>query len=147
LTKKNNRGIDLAEAGFPKNAIADKPFAIAVSLPEQTAMDAYSDVLKYAGAIFPKRDAVDERVVNETRAGAAIGKGVYGKPGIIDNVFQVGGWPQYRTLAAPKDSDEDGMPDEWEKINGLNNNDASDRNKIGADGYTMLEKYLNELVK
>ena len=147
LTKKNNRGIDLAEAGFPKGAIADKPFIISVPLPEQTAMDAYNDVLKYAGAIMPKRDAVDERVVYETRTGTAIGKGVYGKPGIIDNVLQVGGWPQYQSAPALKDSDEDGMPDEWEIKNGLNSNDASDRNKIAKDGYTMLEKYLNELVK
>jgi hypothetical protein len=37
------------------------------------------------------------------------------------------------------------MPDEWEKKNGLNAADASDGNKVGADGFTMLEKYLNEL--
>jgi hypothetical protein len=59
----------------------------------------------------------------------------------------VGGWPQYKTATALKDSDEDGMPDEWEIKNGLNNNDATDRNKIAGDGYTMLEKYLKELVK
>ncbi len=147
LTKKNNRGIDLAEAGYPKNAVAENPFAVSVSLPEQTAMDAYNEVLKYAGAMLPKRDAVDERVINETKTGTAIGKGVYGKPGIIDNALQVGGWPQYKTTAAPTDTDGDGMPDEWEKKNGLNSSDASDRNKVGADGYTMLEKYLNELVK
>ena len=45
----------------------------------------------------------------------------------------------------PVDTDEDGMPDEWEKKNGLNATDANDRNKVGADGFTMLEKYLNEL--
>ena len=147
LTKKNNRGIDLAEAGYPKNAIAENPFAVSVPLPEQTATDAYNEVLKYAGAIFPKRDAVDERVINETKTGTAIGKGVYGKLGIIDLPFVVGGWPQYKTATVPTDTDGDGMPDTWETKNGLNSSDASDRNKIGADGYTMLEKYLNELVK
>jgi hypothetical protein len=147
LTKKNTRGIDLAEAGFPKNAVAENPFLISVPLPEQTAMDAYNEVLKYAGAIFPKRDAVDERIINETTTGTAIGKGVYGKPGIIDNVMQVGGWPPYKTMVAPVDTDGDGMPDVWEQKNGLNSSDASDRNKIGTDGYTMLEKYLNELVR
>lgn len=146
LTKKNNRGIDLAEAGYPKNAISENPFLISVPLPEQTAIDAYNEILKYAGAMLPKRDAVDERIINETKTGTAIGKGVYGKPGIIDNALQVGGWPQYKTTTAPVDTDGDGMPDDWEKKNGLNNSDASDRNKIDADGYTMLEKYLNELV-
>jgi pectate lyase len=38
------------------------------------------------------------------------------------------------------------MPDTWEKQNGLNASDASDRNKIGSGGFTMLEKYLNSLV-
>jgi pectate lyase len=37
------------------------------------------------------------------------------------------------------------MPDESEKKNGLNANDASDRNKLGKNGYTMLEIYLNEM--
>lgn len=146
LTKKNSRGIDLAEAGFPKNAIAEKPFAIAVPLPEQSAKDAYTEVVKYAGAYLPVRDAVDERVINETKTGTATGKGVYGKPGIIDLPFMVGGWPQYKSSAALLDTDSDGMPDEWEAKNGLNSNDANDRNKTGSDGYTMLEKYLNELV-
>ena len=147
LTKKNSRGIDLAEAGFPKNAITEKPFVISVELPEQTAQAAYEEVLKHAGASFPKRDAVDERVVNETRTGTAIGRGVYGKPGIIDSPSAVGGWPQYKTMAAPTDTDKDGMPDVWEIKNGLDSNDANDRNKVGTDGYTMLEKYLNEVKK
>jgi hypothetical protein len=145
LTKKNNRGIDLAEAGYPKNAIAENPFSISVQLPEQTAMDAYNEVLKYAGAILPKRDAVDERVVNETKAGTAIGEGVFGKPGIIDNPFQVGGWSIYQNGTSPVDTDKDGMPDAWETKKGLKTNDPSDRNKTDANGYTMLENYLNEL--
>jgi len=114
-------------------------------LPDQSAKDAYEDVLKYAGAIFPKRDKVDERIINETRNGTAIGKGVFGKPGIIDMPIAVGGWPEYKSSPAPTDADEDGMPDEWEKKNGLNANDASDRNKLGKNGYTMLEMYLTEM--
>ena len=45
----------------------------------------------------------------------------------------------------PADSDADGMPDEWEKANNLNPQDASDRNLVAEDGYTMLEHYINEL--
>ena len=116
-------------------------------MPEQTAAAAYDAVLKYAGAIFPKRDAVDERVINETKTGTASGKGVFGKAGIIDLPAAVGGWPVYNTTAAPVDTDNDGMPDEWEVKNGMNAKDAADGNKVGADGFTMLEKYLNELVK
>ncbi len=37
------------------------------------------------------------------------------------------------------------MPDEWEIKNGLDPKDPSDRNKVCEDGYTMLEKYLNNI--
>ena len=145
LTKKNFRGLDLTEAGNPKNAEAGAPFAVSSPLPVQSAKEAYESVLKFAGAILPKRDKVDERIINETKNGTAIGKGVFGKPGIIDLPFGVGGWPEYKSLPAPTDADEDGMPDEWEKKNGSNANDASDRNKLDKSGYTMLEMYLNEM--
>jgi hypothetical protein len=48
-------------------------------------------------------------------------------------------------LPAPIDTDKDGMPNEWEKSHGLDTADASDRNIYAADGYTMLEKYLNSI--
>ncbi|MDR3365767.1 MAG: hypothetical protein LBO71_02200, partial [Prevotellaceae bacterium] len=41
------------------------------------------------------------------------------------------------------DTDSDGMPDWWETANGLNPNDAADRNRRAANKYTMLEVYLN----
>lgn len=145
LTKKNYKGIDLTEENYPKAAYAKNAFTITAALPEQNANDAYEAVLKYSGATLPERDGVDERVINETKTGTATGKGVFGKAGIIDSPAAVGGWSTYKTIAAPIDTDEDGMPDEWETKNGLNVNDAADRNKIGADGFTMLEKYLNEL--
>lgn len=47
---------------------------------------------------------------------------------------------------APTDRDHDGISDQWEKANGLNSNDTSDRNKVAEDGYTTLEKYINSLV-
>ena len=145
LTKKNTRGVDLSEAGHPENAIATAPFSMAVVLPVQSAIDAYNDVLKFAGAVLPKRDAVDERVIRETKTGTASGKGVFGKAGIIDIPFVVGGWPEYKSENAATDTDLDGMPDAWEKKNGIDPSDAADRNKAGKNGYTMLENYLNEL--
>jgi hypothetical protein len=145
LTKKNFKGIDLADGGYPKNAIAKNAFLITAPLPEQNAKDAYTDVLKYCGAFLPKRDAVDERVIAETKNGKATGMGVFGRKGIIDSPTAVGGWGEYKNATAPVDTDNDGMPDEWEKKNGLNSDDASDGNLVGKDGYTMLEKYLNEL--
>jgi hypothetical protein len=146
LTKKNFKGLDLSEQGYPKNAEAGEAFSISAPLQDEPAKDAYAKVLKNAGAIFPKRDKIDERIIYETKTGTASGKGSFGKSGIIDNPLAVGGWAVYKTVAAPTDSDEDGMPDEWEKSNGLNPSDAGDRNKLDKNGYTMLENYLNGLV-
>ncbi len=147
LTKKNFKGLDAAEQNYPKDAEANAAFKIDTPLPDENAKDAYAAVLKFAGAIFPKRDATDARVVEETRTGKATGMGIFGKAGIIDAAAAVGGWAVYNTVASPADTDGDGMPDAWENKNGLNANDAGDGNKIGTDGFTMLEKYLNELVK
>lgn len=145
LTKKNFRGLDLTESGHPKSAEAAEPFKVSSALPDQSAKDAYEVVLKFAGAVLPKRDEVDERIINETKNGTAIGKGVFGKPGIIDLPVMVGGWPEYKSMAAQVDTDNDGMPDEWEKKKELNPSNPTDGNKIDKSGYTMLENYLNEL--
>jgi hypothetical protein len=145
LTKNNFDGLDLLESGVAPVSKSKTAFKINVPLPDQNAKDAYEAVLKYCGAVLPKRDAVDTRVINETKTGTATGMGVFGKAGIIDSPAAVGGWGEFKNGIAPADTDEDGMPDEWEKKNGLNANDANDRNKIGADGFTMLEKYLNEM--
>jgi len=56
----------------------------------------------------------------------------------------VGGWPEYRAGTALKDSDDDGMPDDWEIKNHLNPNDPSDASiDRNGDGYTNIEDYLN----
>ena len=66
------------------------------------------------------------------------------KKGIITDPRQMGGYPEYKSWQPYKDSDMDGMPDEWETANGLNPNDASDANgDINGDGYTNIEKYIN----
>lgn len=55
--------------------------------------------------------------------------------------------PILNSTAALKDTDGDGMPDEWESKNGLNPNDASDGAARSASGFTNLEVYLNSLVE
>ena len=137
----------------------NKAFAmppIAIMKAEQT----YDFVLNNVGANFPKRDAVDERIIKQVRTGKievkdglenAIGKEFIKrrlpadsyKKGIITHPDQVGGYPEYKGKAY-KDSDADGIPDAWEKKFGLNPNDASDANKdSNGDGYTNIEKYFN----
>ena len=68
------------------------------------------------------------------------------KDGIITDPRQMGGYPEYGDWKPWKDSDGDGMPDEWETENGLNPNDPSDANKdCTGDGYTNIEKYINDI--
>lgn len=115
---------------------------------EESAEKAFERVMKHVGASFPKRDPLDLRIIEEARTGTAkygtrFGGG--GK-GIIDSQNDVGGWPELKSTAAPVDTDKDGMPDDWETAKGLNPNDKTDGNKLNAEGYTMLEVYLDELV-
>lgn len=147
LTKQNTLGIDLSKVPEEKRALAISPkvFPVGAEIKEQSAREAYQAVLAGAGAALPKRDAVDARIVKETRQRTASGRGAYGKPGIIDNPEAVGGWPVYRSASAPADTDHDGMPDEWEIKKGLDPNDPADRNKIAKSGYTQVEEYLNSL--
>lgn len=132
----------------------DKPWD-AMEIRQQTAEETYPLVLGSAGATLPKRDSVDTRIIQEVRNGTATYEGIYKTmkrvanktkiTGIIDSQNDVGGWPELKSLPAPEDADHDGMPDTWETANGLNPNDAQDRNRVGEDGYTMLERYLNSI--
>jgi hypothetical protein len=103
---------------------------------EEDAVAAFQRVMRSGGASLPKRDAVDSRVVMDIENGSGR---------IINSQDEVGGWPELTSSPAPVDSDGDGMPDVWEKANGLNPSDPEDRNAIGGGGYTRLEDYLNEL--
>ena len=115
---------------------APAPF---VPITQQSAELAYELVLVKSGAILPRRDSVDERIVKMVRTG----KSTY-KDGIIDLPSDVGGWPEYNSEPAPVDSDHDGMPDAWEKKFSLKWNDPSDgAEDTDKDGYTNVEEWLN----
>lgn len=126
---------------------AEEPFPF-VPINSQTAEEAYSSVLQYAGACLPKRDVLDTRIINETETTTATFGGSYGSgKGIIDSQEGVGSWPVLNSINPPIDSDKDGMPDDWELAKGLDPNNSADRNTLSPSGYTNLEDYLNELGK
>jgi hypothetical protein len=124
----------------------DLPFP-SPPIQAQTAENAYLRVLADAGAVLPKRDRVDARIIENVRTGTASFGGAWGpKSGIIDSQTDAGGWPELHSAPAPPDRDHDGMPDDWELRRGLNPNDPSDRNgDPDGDGYTNLDDYLNGL--
>lgn len=143
VTADNTLGIDEVPTAMWEQVITNTPFA-AAEVQTQTPQDAYVDVLKHAGASFPKRDKVDARATEDTRTGMPKYTGSY--IGIIDNPDDVGGYPVLESEPPPIDSDKDGMPDEWEDANGLDKNNMEDGKIIQADGYSNLEHYLNSLV-
>jgi hypothetical protein len=147
-TADNWLAVDFANIPVASRDSSRSDTAFTVSLPLEnmpTAQKAFDTVLQWAGAVLPQRDAVDIRIINETRTKTASGTGTAGRPGIIDDPAVVGGLPQYETCTGLTDTDNDGMPDEWEMENGLNSIDPEDRNRTAHDGYTMLEKYINSL--
>lgn len=137
------RGRDLvtidADDRLPESVLADVPVDQVSVLTDSSEM-AYEKVLDQAGAIRPKRDPHDERMIREVLTGRT----TFGD-GIISSQEEVGGWPPLLSVTPPEDVDNDGMSDAWERQfnpNGdLSWNSASDAD---GDGYTNIEEYLNQ---
>ena len=119
-----------------------------------TADMAYERVLDYVGC-SKSRDSFDEMMVSDTRQGKASHTGSGLSQGFIntqDDNKPAGAssswsaWPTLNSTEALTDGDGDGIPDEWETANGLNPSDKNDGNTLNAEGYTMLEVYMNSLV-
>jgi hypothetical protein len=141
VTRSNSAGI---KADHPDSVLRKDEFTVE-SVAFQDARTAYDLVLKYAGASF-HRDVVDARIVREVADGTATsGKS---KNGIIDSQDDVGGWPELKSMPAPKDNDKDGIDDEWERRNRLNPANGADAVTRTLDkNYDNLEVYLNSLVE
>lgn len=145
VTDNNWRGVAMSGGSQADTAQAKAVTAFsAMPVTTFSATDNYDSVLAKAGAIYPMRDSVDMRIVGDVinRTGAIIdvqGGFPHGTP----YALTVGAWPQLVNYFPPFDTDKDGMPDNWELSNGLNPNDATDRQGIASNGYTNLENYLN----
>ncbi|MFC5282776.1 pectate lyase family protein [Pedobacter alpinus] len=134
------------------------PMAHVTILPADKAKEY---VLENVGANLPVRDAVDVRIINQTKTGKIESPANVVAPtsqfkhrrmeldsyklGIITDINQVGGYPVYAGKPY-KDQDNDGIPDDYEKKNGLNPKDSNDSRAIAANGYSNIENYLNSLV-
>jgi hypothetical protein len=162
-----DRRMDVERADVLAAVKSDAPYPHAY-LEIQPAREAYDTVLAQAGAIRPRRDAVDERIVHMVRTGTVTTEGVdvdlseelsavgYDDRviraievavavGIISNIDQVGGYPEYSGTPYA-DADNDGMPDAWELEHNIDPNDESDASAdANGDGYTNIEDFLNGL--
>ena len=113
-----------------------------------SAEKAYEKILEFGGASL-KRDSVDIRIIRDVSTGTAtyMNGGNGSSKGIIDTQSAVGGWPVLESLNAPIDSDDDGMPDNWERANNLNPYNDDDAQLKSVDGvYPNIEVYINSLV-
>lgn len=123
----------------------DKPFFESYADIEPARL-AYKTVLSDVGANRPVFDDHDARMVEETFDGSysCVGS-VTGKPGLIDREADAGGYEDYPFEIRDDgfDTDQDGMPDWWERMKGLDPEVADNNYYSDANGYTALEEYLN----
>jgi len=213
ISNNNSKGIKHSgdSSGDTKTEIVNTPYEAEGfnNITLISAKDCYEPVLNKAGATYPYRDAVDARVVDETRNN---------KGRFINTEDEVGGYPAatvtaseakktpsglkygdvnangvvdvsdavllkkhlagyegieinteasdmnvngeirvddavllLKQLASPvttDDSDNDGIPDAWEREHGLNPDDGTDSAKINPNtGYAYIEEYFNGLVE
>ncbi len=96
-------------------------------------------VLNAVGASKPIRDAVDLRLINETKNRTG---DLSGKSGALTS------YPQFQQITRPAsyDKDGDGMEDAWELANGLDPTNPNDGKTIRSGMvYTNLEIFLHML--
>jgi pectate lyase len=94
-----------------------------------SSIAAYDLVLNYAGA-WP-RDTVTIRTINEVLTGT----GSWGRS--VPGDLMAG----LTATSSPADRDNDGMPDDWEAMRGLNPDLADHNGNDDGDEYTNIEEY------
>lgn len=138
-----------------------------------TAQNSYEKILQYCGASL-SRDGVDTRNMEEAKTGTTTYNGdvayknsagttfaMSKTKGILDFINdptsgkvepKTASYPELISESRPSgfDTDDDGIPDEWETLNGLNPNDKSDAQQKTIDTkgwYSNFEVYCNSLVE
>jgi autotransporter-associated beta strand protein len=129
-----------------------KPAAYVAPTTVLSATDAVTYNLSNAGGL--PHDDIESLVVSQVKtlgsAGTGYGVGFSGPSGgLYTSQTQTGlsnsGFGTIAGGTPPIDSDQDGMPDDWETAKGLNPQNAADGKATAASGYTNLEDYLNWL--
>ena len=103
-----------------------------IAVQTQARADAHDEVLARAGA-WP-RDIITRTAIDE----------VVARNGAIRNFIPSDFMAGLTPGSAPTDTDDDGMPDEWENSHGFDPN-VDDHNAVQPSGYTAIEVYINEL--
>lgn len=164
ITDNNWSGVSVKSSiGITKEDLySDVPFQTLINGTDvssvndvESAEDSYEHVISFAGnGISPeKRTAIDRQCAEETKNGTGSCSGTSDYDSSQTNLdkynIQCGVEYEYPSAVLQKtikDTDNDGMPDEWELARGLDPNDASDTNgDYCGQGYTNIEYYINDL--
>jgi len=125
----------------------NQPHDIQSNVITHSAKEAYEKILQIGGASLV-RDAVDLHVLKDVKNGSFTYKGSKGSTnGIIDSQNDVGGFPKLDEGKPLPDSDNDGMPDEWEIKHQLNPKVANANGRDLDKNYDNIEVYFNDIVK
>jgi hypothetical protein len=144
-----HNGIHLASSVGGGFVNAATPFAYP-AVTTQSSDDAYHSVLNHGGSFWWNRDPVDNRIVTDVREISDPDPAVRAQSGtMLVTEADAGGLPVLpsETRAADWDTDQDGMPNQWEVEHGLDPNAggaAQYNGDFDGDGYTNIEEYIND---
>jgi hypothetical protein len=131
-------------SGAPANTVATP------SMATQTAANAYNQLITkdghgYVGNWWWSRDPIDSRIVGNVTGNTNPPNGVAAASPNAAELSTLLATPTV-SRAAGWDTDNDGMPDLWERSMGLNPNSAADATgDLTGTGYVNVQKYLDEI--
>ncbi|MGN0604968.1 MAG: carbohydrate-binding protein [Oscillospiraceae bacterium] len=164
ITNDNWSGVSVKESiGITKNDLySASPFQTIINGTDvssvndvESAEASYEHVISFAGngISSEQRTAIDRQCAEETKNGTGSCSGTSDYDASETNLdkynIQCGVTYEYPSAVLEKtitDTDNDGMPDEWELARGLNPNDPSDyKGDYCGQGYMNIEYYINDL--
>ena len=147
---RNNQNVDFLWTKETQDSVRlSTPLAYG-EVTTRSAKEAYRLVLQSVGNSL-YRDELDVIILQDVEQGKATYTAPGNKPGFINTPSEAGGYREIQIdhTRDLTDSDNDGIPDSWERAHGLNPQEASDAKTVSLspEGYTNLEVYLNSLVQ
>jgi hypothetical protein len=135
--------------GSPSNSGAPANTTTAPDFATQTAANAYNQLILqdghgYVGNSWWARDPIDARILNNVKNNTNPPQGVNANNPDAAELSALLATPT-ATRAAGWDTDNDGMPDLWEKSMGLNPNSNDATSDVNGSGYVNVQKYLDEV--